>query len=67
MKSLLTPRETEILQLMYKILTNKEIAEIMHISMHTVKVHINEIFKKLQSRNRLEAVVTALRLGILEL
>jgi len=59
----LTPRESEVLQLLAKGLTNKAIALELGISPNTVKFHINAILSKLNAQSRTEAVVRATRLG----
>lgn len=59
----LTPRETEVLQLVAEGLTNKAIARQLTISDHTVKFHVNAIMSKLGVQSRTEAVVRATRLG----
>lgn len=61
----LTHRELEVLQLLAEGLTNKEIAQRLAISEHTVKFHVNAILTKLGAETRTEAVVQAARLGIL--
>ena len=61
----LTPRETEVLQLLADGLTNKAIAQRMGISDHTVKFHVNAILGKLGAQSRTEAVVHATQLGLL--
>ncbi len=61
----LTHRELEVLQLLAEGLTNKEIAQRLAISEHTVKFHVNAILAKLGAQTRTEAVVHAARLGIL--
>jgi DNA-binding NarL/FixJ family response regulator len=58
----LTVREEEILQLIVKGLTNKQIAEKLHISFPTVKNHVHNILEKLDVRNRSEARDYALRI-----
>ncbi len=63
----LSPRETEILQLLSKGLGNKQISEELDLSMRTVKSHIVDIFDKLKVFNRTEAVTTALRIGLIKL
>ena len=63
----LTPRETEVLQLLAEGLTNKAIADRLSISRHTVKFHVNAIFAKLNAQSRTEAVVRATRSGLLAL
>jgi DNA-binding NarL/FixJ family response regulator len=55
-KSLLTKRETEILKYLEKGLLYKEIAARSSISIETVKKHSKNIYKKLDVRNRTEAV-----------
>jgi DNA-binding NarL/FixJ family response regulator len=57
----LTHREAEILGLMAQGLTNPEIAERLFLSNHTVKTHINRIFAKTGSRDRVAAVSYAHR------
>jgi DNA-binding NarL/FixJ family response regulator len=63
----LTPRETEVLQLLAEGLTNKAIADRLGISRHTVKFHVNAILTKLNAQSRTEAVVRATRSGLLAL
>jgi DNA-binding NarL/FixJ family response regulator len=60
----LTQREAEILSLIAQGLTNAEIAERLYLSNHTVKTHINRIFGKTGSRDRVAAVGYAQRHGI---
>ena len=57
----LTHREVEILGLMARGLTNPEIAERLFLSNHTVKTHVNRIFAKTGSRDRVAAVGYAQR------
>ena len=59
----LTPREQDVLHLLIKGLTNKEIADDLFISEKTVKSHLNKIFKKLNVSRRLGAILTAIKLG----
>lgn len=63
----LTHRELEVLHLLAEGLTNKEIAQRLVISEHTVKFHVNAILSKLGAATRTEAVVHAARLGIVVL
>lgn len=60
----LTARETEVLELVAAGLSNKQIAEELGISAHTVKFHVNAILGKLDVHSRTEAVVRAMRLGV---
>jgi LuxR family maltose regulon positive regulatory protein len=61
----LTPRELEVLALLDRHLTNKEIAAELVISPSTVKTHTLNIYRKLNAHGRREAVVRAKELGIL--
>jgi two-component system response regulator DesR len=61
----LTPREQEVLELVATGATNREIAAELHLSPHTVKEHASALYKKLEARNRADAVLRAQRLGIL--
>lgn len=63
----LTPRELEVLQLMARGLRNRAIAEAIGRTEATVKVHVLHILEKLGAGDRTEAVVTALRRGIIHL
>ncbi|NWF67743.1 MAG: response regulator transcription factor [Chloroflexi bacterium] len=63
----LTPREREVLQLLAQGLPNKNIAQRLNISDHTVKFHVNAIMTKLGAQSRTEAVVRATRLGLVTL
>ena len=57
----LTQREVEILSLIAQGLTNGEIAERLFLSNHTIKTHINRIFAKTGSRDRVAAISYAQR------
>jgi DNA-binding NarL/FixJ family response regulator len=57
----LTHREVEILALITRGLTNPEIADQLFLSSHTVKTHINRIFAKTGSRDRVAAIAYAQR------
>lgn len=65
MGSVITPREAEIIYLASLGKTNKEIAHALKISENTVKTHISKIIKKLGASNRTEAVVIAIRDGVI--
>jgi RNA polymerase sigma factor (sigma-70 family) len=52
----LTVRERVILKFVSKGCTNKEIAEALHISVETVKKHLQNIYRKLQAGNKIEAL-----------
>jgi RNA polymerase sigma factor (sigma-70 family) len=61
----LSPREREVLQLMFEGRSNKEIAARLGISEHTVNIHTRNVMGKLGASRRTEAIATALRRGIL--
>jgi len=63
----LTPREVQVLNELAKGLANKEIADILNISEHTVKDHLKNILAKLRVADRTEAVTTAIQRGIIHL
>ena len=60
----LSDREREVLVLMATGATNREIAASLYLSPHTVKEHTSALYRKLEVRNRAEAVRRAERLGI---
>jgi two-component system nitrate/nitrite response regulator NarL len=59
-QTLLTPRELEVLAAMADGMTNKLIARRLDISLHTVKFHVESVFRKMGAHNRAEAVAKAL-------
>jgi two-component system, NarL family, response regulator YdfI len=61
----LSPRESEILNMLAAGLGNKEIAWRLKISEHTVKFHVTSIFNKLNASSRAEAVAVGVRLGLI--
>jgi two-component system, NarL family, response regulator YdfI len=61
----LSPRESEILNLLADGLANKEIAWRLKISEHTVKFHLTSIFNKLDASTRAEAVAIGARRGLI--
>ena len=62
----LTARELEVLQLLARGLNNRAIADALVISERTVQAHLTSIFSKMHVGSRLEAVMTAIRLGWLK-
>jgi DNA-binding NarL/FixJ family response regulator len=60
----LTPRESEVLQMLASGLGNKEIAAKLGISEHTVKFHVASILGKLGAASRTEAVSLGIRRGL---
>ena len=63
----LTDREEEILKLLVAGLSNKEIAQQLSLSEGTVKNHISAILAKLHANDRTQAVLTALKRGLVDL
>lgn len=63
----LTAREHDVLELLAHGLGNREIAERLGISDHTVKFHLSAIFGKLGASTRTDAVRRALSLGLIGL
>ncbi len=62
-----TPRETEVLQMIADGHSTPEVAERLFISQKTVKNHLASIYQKLDARDRTQAVLTSVRLGIVTL
>ena len=60
-----TRRELEVLQLLAQGLTNRQMAERLGVSEHTVKFHVTALLGKFDARTRAEAVARAIRLGLL--
>jgi DNA-binding NarL/FixJ family response regulator len=61
----LSDRERAVLELIAAGSTNPEIARALHLSKHTIKEHTSALYRKLDVRNRAEAVQRAQRLGLL--
>jgi DNA-binding NarL/FixJ family response regulator len=62
----LSPRELELLQLVAEGLSNKAIGQRLSVSVNTVKYHMKNILQKLGAQNRTEAVMIAIRSGLLK-
>jgi DNA-binding NarL/FixJ family response regulator len=60
----LTRREVEILRLMARGQTNKQMAAQLHISRHTAKFHVSSVLAKLGARTRTEAVTIGMTRGL---
>jgi DNA-binding NarL/FixJ family response regulator len=63
--TLLSPREKEVLLLVSKGYTSKEIAKVLELSYYTVREYVSNIYKKLSVKNKMEAVSEATMLGII--
>lgn len=63
----LTDREVQVLELIAKGMTNRDIGGLLGISAHTVKFHVGQVLDKLGAASRAEAVSSALRLGLIGL
>jgi DNA-binding NarL/FixJ family response regulator len=63
----LTVREVEVLQQIGGGNRNRDIAELLHISEETVKVHVKHIMDKLGAKDRTQAIAIAVRRGIIQL
>jgi DNA-binding NarL/FixJ family response regulator len=62
----LSPREEEVVKLVAEAHTNREIAEILHLSEKTVENHRSNAMRKLGMRDRVELVRYAIRKGLIE-
>ena len=63
----LTARELEVLRLVARGLSNKEIAADLRVTTHTVKYHLAAVLEKLDVRSRTEAVSLGIRTGLVPL
>jgi NarL family two-component system response regulator LiaR len=63
----LTARETDVLRRVALGLSNKDIAAALGVSEETVKTHVTHLLSKLQVENRAQAIVQALKRGLVSL
>ena len=64
-KNYFTPREMDVIGAISEGLTNEDIAKKLFISSHTVKAHLEKLFEKTNSHNRVQLIVFAFKNGIL--
>ena len=62
----LTERELEVLRLVMCGKTNREIAEELMVSTHTIKAHVSAIMQKIGGRTRVDIAVKAVRDGLIK-
>ncbi len=60
----LTQRESEVLELMVKGLTNRSIARQLIVGEETVKTHVSSVYRKLETKDRAQTIAVALREGL---
>jgi DNA-binding NarL/FixJ family response regulator len=65
--SQLTPRELEVLRLVAKGLSNKEIGSALHVVEGTIKIHLTNILARLGVSDRTQAILAAVKRGIIQL
>ena len=64
-KSILSPREQEVLELIARGFSYSEIAAQKGLSVHTVQTHIKSLYGKLEVHSKMEAVLEGTRMGLL--
>jgi LuxR family transcriptional regulator, maltose regulon positive regulatory protein len=64
-QTLLSPRESEVLQSCSRGLSNQEIGDLLAVTVGTVKGHLVHVYRKLNVRNRTGAVAKARQMGLL--
>lgn len=67
MTQLLTEREKCVLFLLAQGLKNEEISKKLHISVHTTKAHLEMIYEKLCVKNRVQAAIKAIVIGVVDI
>lgn len=64
---MLTQREEDVIKLLLKGLSNKEISEKLSVTYNTTKAHIESIYRKLNVSNRVQAVIKYLEMTSINL
>ena len=64
---MLTKKELDIVKCVLLGLSNEEIGKRLFISVHTVKAHLEAIYEKFEVTNRVQAVIKAVLLGLIDL
>ena len=67
MKLALTDRELNVLKYLVRGMRNEEISEMLNISVHTTKAHLEAIYQKLEVTNRVQAAIKAVKTGLIKL
>lgn len=67
MKNILTEREQNVLMYVAQGDINSDIAKKLHISVHTVKAHLEAIYDKFGVKNRVQAAMKAVTLGLIDI
>lgn len=62
----ITPKQQEVLFYLARGYQNKEIAYRMELSVSTIKLHLTGLYLRLNVKNRIEALITAQKLGLLK-
>lgn len=63
----LTSREVEVIRLIALGLTNNEIADRLFITRHTVKAHLENIYRKLSLKNKVQVAIYAVKHNLIDL
>ncbi len=63
----MTQREIEVLKYMAKGRNNEEIANDLHVTKSTAKAHVSRIITKLEEKNRLSAVIKAIKIKLIKI